>query len=135
MAETSGGSFTSLSLDNMLDEGKMFWDEVVNSNKQNVRQRSESEGDSIESVVVVKKTKTNGNRALRPQADVWKVILVFDQKGGPDLHPIPITKAIEKEIGKINHARFMGNGRMLIFANSKEQQSNILKKRHSTTSR
>lgn len=82
MAETSGGSFTSLSLDNMLDEGKMFWDEVVNSNKQNVRQRSESEGDSIESVVVAKKTKTNGNRALRPQADIWKVILVFDQKGG-----------------------------------------------------
>jgi len=66
--------------------------------------------------------------SLRPQVDVWKVILVFDQKGGPDLHPIHITKAIEKEIGKINHARFMGNGRILIFANSKEQQSKILKK-------
>lgn len=61
---------------------------------------------------------------MRPQVDVWKVILVFDQKGGPDLHPIHITKTIEKEIGKINHARFMGNGRILILANSKEQQSN-----------
>ena len=30
---------------------------------------------------------------------VWKVMLVFDQKEGPDLHPIHITKAVEKEIG------------------------------------
>lgn len=44
----------------MLDEGKMFWDEVVTGNKQNVRLRSESERDSIESVVVAKKTKTDG---------------------------------------------------------------------------
>lgn len=116
MAETSDGSFMSLCLDNMIDEGQMFWDEVIGS-KQKVRQRSESEGDSVESVAV-KKTKTDGNRALRPQAEVWKVILVFDQKGGPDMHPIHITKAIQKEIGKINHARFMGNGRLLIFANS-----------------
>jgi len=127
MAETSGGSFVSLNLDNMLDEGEMFWDEVVNGNKQKVRQRSDSE-ESIETVIMAKKTKTDGNGSLRPQVDVWKVILVFDQKGGPDLHPIHITKAIEKEIGKINHAHFMGNGRILIFANSKEQQNKILKK-------
>ena len=55
-------------------------------------------------------------------------MLVFELKGGPDLHPIHITKAIEKEIGQSNHARFMGNGRILIFATSKEQQNNILKK-------
>lgn len=63
----------------------------------------------------------------RLQDEVWKVIIVFDQKG-PDLHPIHITKAIEKEIGKIIHACFMGNGRILMVAICEEQQNNILKK-------
>jgi len=44
----------------MLDEGEMFWEEVVNGNKQKVRQRLESEGESIESVVMAKKTKADG---------------------------------------------------------------------------
>lgn len=61
---------------------------------------------------------------------MWKVMVVFYQKGGPDLHPIHVTKAIEKEIAEIDHARFMGNCRLLIFASSQEQRNKILKKNH-----
>lgn len=123
MAETSDGSFTTC-LDDILDEGEMFW-QNVSGKKQNVRLRSDSEGESSIESVVAKRSKIN-NKPL-PQ-EVWKVVIVFDQKGGPDLHPIHITKAIEKEFGQINHARFMGNGGILIFAKSMEQQNSILKK-------
>lgn len=122
MAETSDGSFTSLSLDSMLDDGDMFWETVT---RKNARQRSDSEGDSVVSVIT---KRSKASKPLRNQDDVWKVVIVFLKKGGPDLQQIHITKAIEKAIGKINHARFMGNGRLLIFANSEEQQSKILKK-------
>ena len=75
---------------------------------------------------MVKKSKADGGSLnAKLQDEVWKVIIVFDQKEGPDLHPIHITKAIEKEIGKIKHARLMGNGRILIFANSEEQQKKL----------
>ena len=57
-----------------------------------------------------------------------EMIVVFEQKGGPQLHPIHITKAIEEEIGKIKHAHFMGDGKLMIFAASKEQREVILKK-------
>lgn len=124
MAETS--AIVQREWLSFLDEGEMQWDEITGN--KNVRQRSESDsGDSIRSVVVAKKSRTDGSRFLKPD-DVSKVMLVFDQKGGPDMHPIHIMKAIEKEIGQINHARFMGSGRILIFAKSKEQQNNILKK-------
>lgn len=76
MAETSDGFNL---LDSFLDEGEMWWDEITGN--KNVRQRSESEsGDSIRSVVVAKKSRTNDSRFLKPQDDVWKVMLVFDQK-------------------------------------------------------
>lgn len=90
------------------DEGEMFW-QNVSGKKQNVRLRSDSEGESSTESVMAKRSKIN-NKPL-PQ-EVSEVVIVFDQEGGPDLHPIHITKAIEKEIGQINHARFMGNGRI-----------------------
>ena len=105
------------------DNDEMLWKEVRKKTK--VRQRSGSSGgESVETVV--KKSKVSLND--RSQDEVWKVVIEFDQKERPDLHPIHIMKAIEKEIGKINHARLMGNGRILNFANSEEQQNNILKK-------
>lgn len=40
-------------------------------------------------------------------------------------HPVRMTKAIEKEIGKF--AKFLNNRRILIFAMNKQQQDEILK--------
>ena len=105
---------------------EMLWEEVRKKTK--VRQRSGSSSDESVETVVKKSKADGGSLNAKLQDEVWKVIIVFDQKEGPDLHPIHITKAIEKDIGKIKHARLMGNGRILIFANSEEQQKNILKK-------
>lgn len=60
------------------------------------------------------------------QENIWKVIIEFNQDGG-HYHPIKLTKAIEKEIGKIIFARFMSNKRILIYATSKQQQEKVLK--------
>lgn len=104
----------------------MFWEEVSRIRKLSDRDSSGDESGNS----VIKRTKVDNVRKMpkRSSEEIWKVMIVFEQKGGPDLHPIHITKAIEKEIGKINHARFMGNGRLLIFAKSEEQRSNILMK-------
>jgi len=59
------------------------------------------------------------------QENEWKVIIEFNQDGG-HYHPIKLTKAIEKEIGKIKFARFMNNKRILIHATNKQQQEKIL---------
>ena len=86
--------------------------------KTKVRQRSGSSGGESVETIVKKRKADGGSLNARLQDEVWKVIIVFDQKEGPDLHPIHITKAIKKEIGKINHARLMGNGRILILNNA-----------------
>lgn len=72
----------------------------------------------------LEKQKT-GNVDNAPE-NIWKVIIDFGQDGG-HYHPIKLTKAIEKEIGKIEFARFMSNKRVLIHATSKQQQEKILK--------
>lgn len=116
MAEQSDGNRQSKE---WMDDDEMFWEEV--RKKQVRRQRSYDSG-SCESVETVKRSKP------MPEKDpVWKVI-VFEQQGGPDLHPIHVTKAIAQELGQINHARFLGNGRLLIFAISEDQRNEILKK-------
>lgn len=121
--ESDGQGSDSESFDGML------WEEV---RKKKFRPRSDS-GSEPESTDTVKKrsrSERDGNK-IKDQMEgkeVWKVIVVFEQKGGPHLHPIHITKAIEEEIGKIKHARFMGNGRLLIFAASEKQREIILKK-------
>lgn len=52
-------------------------------------------------------------------------MIEFNQDGG-HYHPIKLTKAIEKDIGKIKFAKFMNNKRVLIHANNKQQQEEIL---------
>lgn len=135
MAEHSDGYLKDLKgLDPLrLDQDdEMFWEEV---RKKKGRQRSESSS-SVESIDIVKRSKTEESRSRKINAnktsrETFKVVVVFDQHGGPDLHPIHVTKAIVKEIGKINHARFMGNGRLLIFAASEEQRTQVLNKEKS----
>ncbi len=63
------------------------------------------------SVDTVKRSKREGSRSKTKSSniDTCKVVIIFDQKGGPDLHPIHITKAIEKEIGKNQSCSFLGN--------------------------
>lgn len=71
--------------------------------KKKCRPRSDS-GSEPESTDTIKKRcrpERDGSK-IKDQLlikETWKVIVVFEQKGGPHLHPIHITKAIEKEIG------------------------------------
>jgi hypothetical protein len=46
---------------------------------------------------------------------------------GLTLHPIRLTNAIEKEVGEMKLARFIGNGRLLILCGSQAQQEKIFK--------
>lgn len=77
-----------------------------------------------------KKMRANRHEKQKPEnlercENDWKVIIEFNQDGG-HYHPIKLTKAIEKEIGKIKYARFMNNKRVLVHAISKQQQEKIL---------
>lgn len=56
-----------------------------------------SSGD-VSLATTVKKSKV-GNKRIKDLSDeVWKVMIVFEQKRGPDLHPIHITKANMRDI-------------------------------------
>lgn len=123
MAEKSGGPFGFSDVDDM------FWDQLSRVRKLSDR---DSSGESMASViskksrVVRERPKPNAN--VGSVTDSWKVIVSFETKGGPDHHPMHITKAIQKEIGNIQRATFLGNGRLLIYAKSEEQRKIILKK-------
>lgn len=56
----------------------------------------------------------------------WKAIITLSSDKG-HVHPVQLTKAIEKEIGKIKYAKILNNGRILISAVNKKQQENIMK--------
>lgn len=124
MSDESDGQF---SVNDGLDSNEMIWEEV---RKKKYRSRSDSGSDSTDTVKKKSRPERHGTKTKVQQADkeMWKVVVEFEQKGGPHLHPIHITKAIEGEIGKIKHARFMGNGRLMLFAASEEQREVILKK-------
>lgn len=83
------------------------WSEHSESGERNASEKQKSE--NIEKV----------------QENDWKVIIEFNKDGG-HYHPIKLTRAIEKEIGKIKFARFMNNKRILIHAISKQQQEKML---------
>lgn len=123
MAEQSDGQ---LDINNI---GDMYWEEVSRVRKLSDR---DSSGESVVSVYKKSRLTTRkpreANEGVQVSQQAWKVIIVFKTEGGPDLHPIRITEAIKREIGKINHATFLGNGKLLIFANSEEQRDTILKK-------
>lgn len=108
-----------------LFSNEMQWEEV---RRKKGRPRSDSGSEPESTDTIKKKSRPEGVGTKEVQQlskETWKVIVVFEQKGGPHLHPIHITKAIEEEIGKIKHARFMGDGKLMIFAASKEQREVI----------
>ncbi len=51
----------------------------------------------------------------------WKVMIMFKNEGG-HFHPLKLTKAIEKEMGKIKFAKYLSNKRLLIFAKNQHQR-------------
>lgn len=44
-----------------------------------------------------------------------------------DFHLLTVTKALEKDVGKVKFAGYLNNKRILIYAVSKKQQDDILK--------
>lgn len=53
-------------------------------------------------------------------------MLITFKKEGVHFHPLKLTKAIEKEMGKIKFAEFLSNRRLLIFAKDKLQREKFL---------
>jgi len=53
-------------------------------------------------------------------------VIAFKNEGA-HYHPLKLTKAIEKEIGKIKFAKFLSNRRLLIFATDQRQREKILR--------
>lgn len=102
----------------------MQWQEV--SKKR--RDWSDSSGHSgSEFGKESKKVKANG-ASVRKEDDTaeWKVVIAFKNEGA-HYHPLKLTKAIEKEIGKIKFAKFLSNRRLLIFATDQRQREKILR--------
>lgn len=73
------------------------------------------------------RAKPNGSSRLDDdKQEEWKVIITLSNDKG-HFHPVHVTKAIEKEIGKIKYAKLLNNRRILISAVNKKQQEMILK--------
>ncbi|XP_035984310.1 uncharacterized protein LOC118557929, partial [Fundulus heteroclitus] len=127
MASTSGGN-SGEEMEWMMSRSSRRKREI---RQRQERDRSWSDGSQVREERS-KKTKTIKSLEKQVQGErgngeeEWKVTVEFKQEGG-HLHPIKLTKAIEKEIGQINSARIMNNRKILIFATSKKQQEQILK--------
>ena len=82
----------------------------------------------IESSGASSKETINRAKVGSKSSDVldWKVVILFDETTGPHLHPIQLTNAIEKKVGEVKLAWFIGNGRLLILCGSQAQQEKRL---------
>ncbi len=56
-----------------------------------------------------------------------KVIITFAKQSEQQLHPVKLSKAIEKEIGTVKAVSCLSNGRIMIKCKDEKQKQNILK--------
>ncbi len=101
------------------------------SRTKKARKKAWSEANSGESTPrqTTKKIRakpSGSNRVDDDKQEEWKVIIMLSNDKG-HFHPVQVTKAIEKEIGKIKYAKLLNNRRILISAVNKKQQEMILK--------
>ena len=92
------------------------------------KERSNSSGSAasgLEQGDVIKKVKSVSMWREDEQTE-RKVMITFKKEGG-NFHPLKLTKAIEKEIGKIKFAKYLSNRRLLIFAKDQLQRDKFLK--------
>lgn len=96
------------------DSEGMPWQDVSRKRKD----RSNSSGSlslGLEVSDVSKKTKAAKSSVRREDEEMeWKVMVTFKREG-VHFHPLKLTKAIEKEMGKIKFAKYLSNRRLLIF--------------------
>lgn len=108
------------------DSDSMSWQEVNNKRKG----RCDSSGSSNDDVDVSDKSKKvksiiiNGKK--ENEQTEWKVMITFKKEGG-HFHPLKLTKAIEKEMGKIKFAKYLNNRRLLVFATGQLQRDRFLR--------
>lgn len=107
------------------DSEGMPWQEVSRKRKD----RCNSSGSSsigLEMSDQSKKTKgVKSSVRVEDEEMEWKVMITFKGEG-VHLHPLKLTKAIEKEMGKIKFAKYLSNRRLLIFAKNKPQRDKFL---------
>ncbi|KAI2655997.1 Nucleic-acid-binding protein from mobile element jockey [Labeo rohita] len=102
----------------------MAWQDVTRKRK-NRSTSSESSALGLEMGDVNKKRAAKKNGRDEDEQAEWKVLITF-KKEGVHFHPLKLTKAIEKEMGKIKFAKFLSNRRLLIFAKDKLQREKFL---------
>jgi len=97
---------------------KKSWSEASSGRESTTRQANKK--------IKAKPSGSNNSRPDDEKQEEWKVIITLSNDKG-HFHPVQMTKAIEKEMGKIKYAKLLNNRRMLISAVNKKQQEMILK--------
>nr|XP_055046932.1 uncharacterized protein LOC129432503 [Misgurnus anguillicaudatus] len=59
--------------------------------------------------------------------DMYKVMVTFEKSSGKHMHPIGLSKAINKEVGVVSMAQCLGQGRVLIIVKDVAQRNRLLK--------
>lgn len=107
------------------DSDDMSWQDIIRKRKD----RSDSAGSlnsGLEVADMAKKVKASKTSVRKEDAQTeWKVMVTF--KNGGHFHPLKLTKAIEKEMGKIKFAKYLSNRRLLIFAMNPPQRDTFLR--------
>jgi len=76
---------------------------------------------------IAKKVKsTMINARKEDETTEWKVMVTFKKEGG-HFHPLKLTKAIEKEMGKIKFAKYLNDRRLLVFATDQMQRDRFMR--------
>lgn len=95
---------------------KKAWSEASSGGESTPRQTTKK----------IRAKPSGSSRFDDDKQEEWKVIIMLSNDKG-HFHPVQVTKAIEKEIGKIKYAKLLNNRRILISAVNKKQQEMILK--------
>ncbi len=104
------------------DSDNMAWQDVTRKRKG----RNDSSGSSISGLEVSNMVKKVKASEKEDEETDWKVMITFKNEGG-HFHLLKLTKAIEKEMGKIKFAKYLSNKRLLIFAKNQQQRDKLLK--------
>lgn len=94
----------------------------------NKRKKKGSMGDGSDSEQIMNKSSGSRNEADKEVEErEIKVIITFAKQSEQQMHPVKLSKAIEKEIGIVKAVSFLSNGRIMIKCKDGKQKQKILK--------
>lgn len=97
--------------------------------RYNKRKKGSNMGDESEyEKLCTSKTRDSGQRMMRNSEEKEiKVMITFVKQAEQYMHPVKLSKAIEKEVGSVKGAVCLSNGRVLIKCKDENQKAKILK--------